>query len=82
MTTENSSLFDLEAIVDWLKSQDYRITRPFTPRTSYCDTPPTANLLKAAILDIETTGTNLTSDKIVELGIVVFEYCPETGQSL
>ena len=43
------------------------------------ETPP-PKLLKAAILDTETTGTNQATDRIIELGIVVVEYCPETGQ--
>lgn len=77
---QNSAPFDLEVAINWLNSQNYRVTRPFTPRTSYCYLSPPSNLLKAAIIDVETTGTNLTSDKIIELGIVVFEYCPETGQ--
>lgn len=85
MTTHNlapleQTPFDLNATIDWLKSKDYRIICPFAPRTSYCVEPPPGKLLKAAILDTETTGVNLNSDKIVELGIVIFEYCPETGQ--
>ena len=79
MTTSNAT-YDLKSVVNWLISQDYRVTRPFIPRTSYCDELPPAKLLKAAIIDTETTGVNLTSDQIVELGIVTFEYCPETGQ--
>lgn len=31
-------------------------------------------------LDTETTGLDHTTDKIIELGIVAFEYDPETGQ--
>ena len=31
-------------------------------------------------LDTETTGLNYTTDKIIELGIVAFEYDPVTGQ--
>ena len=79
-TQHNTQLFDLALVVDWLKSQNYRVTRPFTPRTSYCDSPSSANLLKVAILDTETTGVNLATDKIIELGIVIAEYCPKTGQ--
>ena len=80
MTQQNTELFDLDLVIEWLKSQDYRVTRPFTPRVSYCDAPPPAKLLKAAILDTETTGINPATDKIIELGIVIVEYCPDTGQ--
>ena len=80
MTQQNTELFDLELVVNWLKSQDYRVTRPFIPRAFYCDVSPPAKLLKAAILDTETTGVNPVTDKIIELGIVIVEYCPDTGQ--
>jgi len=71
---------DLNVVIDWLISQDHKVIRPFIPRMSYCESPPPSNLLKAAILDTETTGINLTTDKIIELGIVIVEYCPNTGQ--
>lgn len=80
MTQQDEKLFDLELVINQLKSQGYKITRPLVPRTSFCNTPPT-NLLKAAILDTESTGINAATDKIIELGIVVFEYCPDTGQA-
>ncbi len=80
MTLKNTELFDLSLILDWLESQNYRVTRPFTPRLSYCDALPPSKLLKAAILDTETTGINPVTDKIIELGIVMAEYCPDTGQ--
>lgn len=71
----------LDEAVKLLKANGYRVTRPFEPRTNYSDSPPPARLLKAAVLDTETTGMNQAADKIIELGIVVFEYCPETGQA-
>jgi DNA polymerase III subunit epsilon len=80
MTHEIPAPFNLETVVEWLKSQDYRVTRPFLPRTSYCDASPPPTLLKAAILDTETTGINHHTDKIIELGMVIVEYCPDTGQ--
>ena len=78
-TQQNMQLFDLDVVVNWLKSQNYRITRPFTPRAFYCDAPPPSNLLKAIILDTETTGINLLHDRIIELALVKVEYCPESG---
>jgi DNA polymerase-3 subunit epsilon len=72
--------YTLEEVLPWLVSQNIRVTLPFTPRTSYLSEKPTSKLLKAAILDTETTGIDSTTDKIIELGIVVVEYSPETGQ--
>ena len=34
---------------------------------------------RAAIVDTETTGTDSTADKVIELALVVFEYCHATG---
>jgi len=72
--------YNLQDVLTWLKSHDYRVTRPFSPRNNYSDTKPPAKLLKAAILDTETTGTNQIIDKIIELGIVIVEYAPDTGE--
>jgi len=72
--------YNLKDVLTWLNSHDYRVTRPFNPRTSYSDALPPSKLLKAAILDTETTGTNQLTDKIIELGIVIVEYAPDTGE--
>ena len=71
----------MDLVLDWVKSQNYRVTRPFTPRTLYSEVNPPAKLLKAAIIDAETTGISHDHYRIIELGIVVVEYCPETGQA-
>jgi DNA polymerase-3 subunit epsilon len=34
---------------------------------------------RAAIVDTETTGTDASVDKVIELAVVVFEYCHATG---
>lgn len=80
MTQLNSNQYNLEEVLTWLKDKDYRVTRPFVERAFYSDALPPAKLVKAAILDTETTGTNQLTDKIIELGIVIVEYFPETGQ--
>ena len=80
MSPLNPEKYNLEEVLTWLKAKDYRVTRPFVERSFYSDAPPPAKLMKAAILDTETTGTNPLTDKIIELGIVIVEYCPETGQ--
>jgi DNA polymerase-3 subunit epsilon len=57
---------------------DYRVLRrldtaPERPRL----TGPTVR--RAAIVDTETTGTDASVDKVIELAVVVFEYCHATG---
>ena len=78
MTTQQN---DLNAALELLTASGYRVTRPFEAPTSYSDVAPTGKLVKAAVLDTETTGLNPATDKIIELGIVVFEYSTETGQA-
>ena len=75
-----ASTYNLNDLLPWLKSQDIRVTLPFQPRTCYCDELAPSKLLKAAILDTETTGIDSATDKVIELGIVVVEYSPENGQ--
>lgn len=35
---------------------------------------------RAAVVDTETTGTDPSRDKVIELAVVVFEYCADTGE--
>ena len=79
MTHQMINSFDLDTVIKWIQSQDFKVTRPLILRESYSDMPPPSNLLKVAILDTETTGLNLEVDKVIELGIVIVEYCPETA---
>lgn len=79
MTQKTMDCFDLDSAVESIKSLGFKVIRPLTPRICYTNLPPPDKLLKAAILDTETTGLNLGADKIIELGIVIVEYCPETG---
>lgn len=70
----------LDDAIEVLKSNNYKVVRPFEERKFYSDVIPPSKLVKAAIVDTETTGTNQVVDKIIELGIVIVEYCPDTGQ--
>ncbi|OIQ89737.1 DNA polymerase III PolC-type [mine drainage metagenome] len=81
MTAPFHAPYDLDEVLSWLKAKEYRVTRPLVPRPSFSAAPPPAKLLKAAILDTETTGIDQANDSIIELGIVIVEYCPETGQA-
>ena len=57
---------------------DYRVLRRLdTMRQRPALAGPTVR--RAAIVDTETTGTDSTVDKVIELAIVVFEYCHATG---
>ena len=42
--------------------------------------PDDSPKLVAAVVDVETTGTNPESDKIIELGICLFEYDRQSGR--
>lgn len=66
---------------DWLARGGYRVIRPLAVRTAYSDAPPPEKLITVAILDTETTGTNAGRDKIIELGMVLVEVCPQSGQA-
>ncbi len=73
--------YDLADVLAWLEANDHRVSRPFSARDFYSNATPPGKLFKLAILDTETTGVQPTTDRIIELGIVIVEYCPETGQA-
>ena len=54
-------------------SGDYRVTSRLGSLAEYHPPDDTPKLV-AAVVDVETTGTNPESDKIIELGICLFEY--------
>ncbi|MFZ4538963.1 3'-5' exonuclease [Propionivibrio sp.] len=66
---------------DWLARGNYRVIRPLPMRTTFSDAPTPEKLITVAILDTETTGTRPGQDKIIELGMVFVEVCPQTGQA-
>jgi len=69
-----------DAVLSRLTDLGYRFTRPLVTPKSYCETPSTTRLRKGIVLDTETTGLDPLADNIIELGMVVFEYSPDTGQ--
>lgn len=80
MTSSSLESLDIESVIAWLENQNHKVIRPFIPPLFYNSAPSSTPLLKAAILDVETTGTDFQKDKIIETGIVIAEYCPQTGQ--
>ena len=57
---------------------DYKIIRRLSPRESFAENDGRA-LLRGVVVDTETTGTNPDQDAIIELGMVLFEFDPQTG---
>lgn len=59
-------------------SGEYVVLRripPFTARP----VPPDARVSTALFLDVETTGLNSESDEVIELAMVPFRYCQQSG---
>ena len=61
------------------ESSDYRLTRRLEPQTEY-HPPDNSPKLVAALVDVETTGTNPDRDKIIEFGVCLFEYGRQNGR--
>ena len=76
----NAAPAELEQAAHVLEqSGDYRVLRRLVPRDDF-GTRPDGPLLKAVVVDVETTGTDTEHDHIIELGMVCFEYSPDTGE--
>jgi hypothetical protein len=62
----------LEAAAALLEaSPDYRVLRRFVPREVYAEPAAEAEIARAAIVDTETTGTDVAADAVIELAVVV-----------
>src|SRR5215471_14837193 len=62
-----------------IESGDYRVSSRLEPQAEY-HPPDSTPKLVAAVVDVETTGTNPDGDKIIELGICPFEYDRQSGR--
>jgi hypothetical protein len=62
-----------------VESGDYRVTSRLEAQAEY-HPPDDVPKLVAAVVDVETTGTNPDFDKIIELGICLFEYDRQSGR--
>jgi len=72
---------EASALINKLTQLGYRFTEPIKTREAFSDEVPPEKLIKAIVLDTETTGLDPLTDKIIELGMVAFEFCPKTGQA-
>ena len=71
---------DLEQLASTLSaSPDYKILRRLKPRTELAPAPASP-LAKGVVIDTETTGLDADTSKIIEIGLVAFEYDPVSGQ--
>lgn len=69
--TDRAALEAMAAQLD--ASGDYRVTRRFVRRPSYASpTPPGAR--RGLVVDVETTGLDTSTDRIIELGLVPFAF--------
>ena len=58
---------------------DYRVLRRLVPRLHYEDVEPGTALMKGVVLDTETTGLSAQQDRVIELGMLLFEFDPVSG---
>lgn len=79
-----STLLNDSAIADAIEllnaHPDFKVIRRISPRTAFAENDGKA-LSKGVVIDTETTGLNPDKDAIIELGMVLFEYDPETGSA-
>ena len=62
-----------------VESGEYRVTSRLEPQAEY-HPPDNSPKLVAAVVDVETTGINPDRDKIIEVGICLFEYDRQNGR--
>jgi DNA polymerase-3 subunit epsilon len=73
-------LRDSEALARELEATgDYRILRRFRPEATPLHSA-TGSLATAVVLDVETTGFDAASDRIIQLSVLPFQYLKESGQ--
>src|ERR1700730_2857073 len=62
-----------------VESGEYRVTSRLEAQAEY-HPPDNEPKLVAAVVDVETTGTNPDRDKMIELGVCFFEYDRQSGR--
>lgn len=74
----NSAIADAVRLLD--AHPDFQVISRITPRKAFAENDGRA-LSKGIVVDTETTGLNPDTDAIIELGMVLFEFDPETGSA-
>jgi DNA polymerase-3 subunit epsilon len=62
-----------------VETGDYRVTSRLEPQAEYHPADGIPKLV-AAVVDVETTGTNPDRDRIIEFSICLFEYDRQNGR--
>lgn len=75
---DNTAIADATRLLD--AHPDFKVVHRILPRTAFSENDGRA-LSKGVVVDTETTGVNPDKDAIIELGMVLFEFDPETGQA-
>ena len=69
-----------DAVACLMEHPDYRVLKRLDPESVGGPALTQGTVRRAAIIDTETTGMDSKVDRIIEIGIVVFEYAAETGE--
>ncbi len=80
MTSDSKALDAAASLLE--SSADFRVLRRFVAHDAFAEAAPDASVARAAIIDTETTGTDLQLDAVIELAVVVFEYDTASGAVL
>jgi DNA polymerase-3 subunit epsilon len=73
--TGQPSAEPFEQMIQRLESTgNFRVLRKFEPRARYAEPAAGTVLRRGLIVDVESTGLDTTSDRIIELGLVAFEF--------
>ena len=71
---------DIEHLAQQLEQHpDFRVLRRLVPGRVFNTPAPGQKLSKGIVLDTETTGLNVLNDRVIELGMLAFEFDPVTG---
>ncbi|MCX7193933.1 MAG: 3'-5' exonuclease [Proteobacteria bacterium] len=75
---DNVSIADAQRLLD--AHPDFKLIRRILPRTVFNEHQG-QKLSRGVVVDTETTGVDPDKDAIIELGMILFEFDPQTGQA-